>query len=273
MSKDTQRNPNLEPPGGSRDFWFESDGVRLFAVESGKGRPLLMMHGALANHLASLPLVGALASRFRIITPDLRSSGKSVDGRPLTWDRLADDVAAWMNHLGADRAVVGGVSSGSGVALRFALRYPEKAAALILVTPVYGGEERGLTAQQAATFKLMDEVGSRAITEGVQVLRPLYEQLPPRIREQALAMIAGFDAASVTTTTHFIASGAQPFASPADLRRLTVPTLLIPGNDPMHPAEVSSLYAAHIPRCTVSDPPTADRPAVIGEFCERNAAW
>ncbi len=273
MSNDAPRNASTENSGGPRDFWFESDGTRLFAVEDGKGRPLIMLHGALVNHLASVPLVGALASRFRVITPDLRSSGKSVDARPLTWDRLADDVAALLHQLGADRAVVGGVSSGSGVALRFALRYPEKTVGLVLVTPVYGGEERGLTAQQTATFKLMDEVGSRAIDEGVQVLRSLYEHLPPPIREKVLAMIAGFDAASVASTTHFIASGAQPFTSAADLRGLAVPTLLIPGNDPLHPAEVSSLYATHIPNCAVSEPQNADRAAVIGDFCERSAAW
>lgn len=273
MSKDAQRSASTERSGEPREFWFESEGVRLFAVESGSGRPIILLHGGLANHLACLPLVGSLPSRFRIITPDLRSSGKSWDGRPLTWDRLADDVAALMRHIGADRAVVGGVSSGSGVALRFALRYPEKTAALVVVTPVYGGEERGLSAEQTATFKMMDAAGSRAIDEGVQVLRPLYERLPPPIREKALAMIDGFDAASVVATTHFIASGAQPFATTSDLRGLAVPTLLIPGNDPLHPAEVSSLYASHLPNGVVSEPQLADRPTVIGDFCERSAVW
>ncbi|MFL5344056.1 MAG: alpha/beta fold hydrolase [Hyalangium sp.] len=273
MSEEGPRNESTENSGGPREFWFESDGTRLFAVENGRGRPIILLHGGLANHLACLPLVGSLPSRFRVITPDLRSSGKSVDGRPLTWDRLADDVAALMRHLGAERAVVGGVSSGSGAALRFALRYPEKTAALVVVTPIYAGEERGLTAQQAATFKMMDAAGSRAIGEGVQVLRPLYEHLPSPIREKALAMIDGFDAASVAATTQFIASGAQPFASASEMHGLAVPTLLIPGNDPLHPAEVSNLYAAHIPNCVVSEPQVADRPTVIGDFCERRAAW
>jgi pimeloyl-ACP methyl ester carboxylesterase len=77
-----------------------------------------------------------------------------------------------------------------------------------------------------------------------------------------------FDAASVVATSHFIASGAQPFATEADLRSLSVPTLLVCGNDPLHPVEVSDLYAENIPSCRVAPASTADVAAEIGAFCE-----
>lgn len=252
-----------------REIWFESGDVRLFAVEDGAGPVIVMLHGGMASHVASLPLVAPLASRYRVITPDLRGSGRSWSGAPLTFDRLADDVEALLDHLGVEQAVVGGVSGGSGVALRFAFRYPERTAGLVLVKPVYGGEERGYTDPQKQTFARMDAVASRALDEGVQVLRPLYANLPEPIREKALAMIEGFDAASVVATSHFIASGAQPFTSAADLRALSVPTLLIRGNDPLHPAEISDLYVENIPGCTVSPAETADVAAEIGAFCDR----
>jgi pimeloyl-ACP methyl ester carboxylesterase len=86
-------------------------------------------------------------------------------------------------------------------------------------------------------------------------------------------MIEGFDAASVVATSRFVASGAQPFASAADLESLEVPTLLVRGADAMHPAEVSDLYAARIPRCTVSAAGTADVAAAIGAFCEQSVEW
>lgn len=250
-----------------REFWFESAGVRLFAVEDGAGRPIVMLHGGMASHLASLPLVAPLASRYRILTPDLRGSGRSWSAAPLTFDQLADDVAALLDHIGADRAVVGGASGGSGVALRFALRHRGRISGLVLVKPVYAGEERGYTEAQRETFARMDAVASRALAEGVQVLRPLYANLPPEIREKALAMFEGFDAASVVATSRFIASGAQPFASAADLRSLAVPTLLVRGEDALHPAEVSDLHAGNIPGCRVA-PASADVPAEIGAFCD-----
>jgi hypothetical protein len=78
-----------------------------------------------------------------------------------------------------------------------------------------------------------------------------------------------------------MASAAQPFASVAELESIAVPTLLVPGNDLMHPAEVSGLYAARIPRCATAEfSETADyesrnaaTAAAIGDFCERSAIW
>jgi pimeloyl-ACP methyl ester carboxylesterase len=135
------------------------------------------------------------------------------------------------------------------------------------VTPVYAGEELGYTEQQKATFSMMDALASRAPAEGVQVLRPLFANLPSEIRERVLAMLEGFDAASVAATSRFIASGAQPFRSAVDLRQVRAPTLLVRGDDPVHPAEVSDLYANDIPDCTVLPPGTTDVVGAIGRFC------
>jgi 3-oxoadipate enol-lactonase len=252
-----------------REFWFEREGVRLFAVEDGEGPAIVMLHGGMASHVASLPLIAPLASRYRVIAPDVRGNGKSWYGERLTFDQLADDVAALLDSIGVDRAVIGGVSGGSGVALRFALRHPDRTAGLVLVQPVYAGEERGYTDAQRGTFAMMDAVASRALAEGVQVLRPMYANLPPEIREKALAMVDGFDAASVVATSHFIASGAQPFTSAAELRSLSMPALLVPGGDPLHPVEVAELYAENIPDRSVVSAPAMDVTAEIGAFCDR----
>jgi 3-oxoadipate enol-lactonase len=252
-----------------RELWVESDGVRLFAVEEGSGPPVVMLHGGMANHLAALPFVAPLGDRCRILAPDLRGSGQSWCGAPLTFDRLADDVALLLDNTGVDRAFVGGVSSGSGVALCFALRHPARTRGLILVKPVYGGEARGYTEHQRTTFAMMDAVASRVVDEGVQVLRPLYANLPAGMRERALAMIEGFDPTSVVATSHFIASGSQPFTGAEDLMSLECPTLLVRGDDPMHPAEVSDLYAASIANCTVIPASTTDSAEVIGAFVDR----
>jgi 3-oxoadipate enol-lactonase len=253
-----------------REFWCESEGVRLFAVEDGSGPAIVMLHGGLANHLTALPLIAPLSLRYRIVAPDLRGCGRSWSGAPLTFDRLADDVEVLLDQVGVDRAVVGGVSGGSGVALRFALRRPARIAGLVLVAPIYAGEQRGYTQQQKATFGMMDAVAGRALDDGVQVLRPLYANLPPPMRDKAFAMLDGFDAASVVATSHFIASGAQPFTSAGDLGSLHTPTLLVRGDDPLHPSEVSDLYAANIPTCTVAPASTTDVAAAIGAFCDQH---
>jgi 3-oxoadipate enol-lactonase len=252
-----------------REFWFESDGARLFAVEDGNGSAIVMLHGGMANHQSAMPLIAPLASRYRVVAPDVRGSGKSRSGAPLTFDRLADDVEALLNHIGVDRAVVGGVSGGAAVAVRFALRHRGRTAALLVIMPAFAGGDHGYTDQQKAIFAMMDGLASRALIEGVQVLRPLYANLPPHIQEKALAALQECDAASVVATSHFIASGAQPFASAAELRSLQVPTLLVRGDDPIHPSEVSDVYADNIPACTVLPAPTGDIAGAIGAFCDQ----
>ena len=252
-----------------REFWVESEGVRLFAAEDGSGPVVIMLHGGMGNHQAALPLIAPLAARYRVIAPDLRGSGKSWCGAPLSFDQLADDVELLLDHIGVDRAVVGGLSAGSGVALRFALRRAGRTLGLVVVKPVYTGEERGYTEHQKATFAMMDAVASRALAEGVQALRPMYANLPESMRERALAMMEGFDPPSVVATSHFIASGSQPFTSAADLRSLEVPTLLVRGDDPLHPAEVSDLYAATIAHCTAVAASTTDVATAIGAFADR----
>jgi pimeloyl-ACP methyl ester carboxylesterase len=251
------------------EFWIERQGVRLFATEDGAGPVIVMLHGGLANHLAVRSLIAPLVGRYRVIAPDVRGNGKSWYGGPLSFDQLADDIGHLLDHLGVHRAVIGGVSSGSGIALRFAVRHPARTMGLVVVKPVYAGAARGYTEHQKATFAMMDAAASRALDEGVQVLRPLYANLPDGVRERALAIMEAFDPASVVATSHFIASGSQPFDSTADLSSLTLPTLLVCGDDPMHPADVSDLYAANIPNCTVVPATTTDVAQAIATFVDR----
>ena len=251
------------------DIWFESEGTRLYAAASGTGVPVILLHGGLANHLACRVFAAPLAQRFRLITPDLRASGRSVYGGPLTWNQLADDVAALIRHLGLTRAVIGGVSAGAGCAVRVALRHPELTAALVVLHPAFAGADVGLTPAQQAAMDAMDAAGSRAVTEGVGVLMPLFERLPPPVRERARAVAATYDAASVAATTRFLASGAQPFATAAELAAIAAPTLLVPGVDPYHPAEVAERYRRHLPRCTVREAESAGFAAAIAEFIDQ----
>jgi len=177
-----------------REIWLTNGPVRLFAVENGEGPALVFLHGGLASHQAVLPLVTPLTDRYRVITPDLRGSGRSWSSESLTFDRLADDILQLLDHLAIEKALIGGISSGSGTAVLFALRHPGRTLALIVVKPVYAGGDVGYTSLQSAAFAGMDAVASRAIAEGIKVLRPMYyEQLPEGVRERAWQLASGFD--------------------------------------------------------------------------------
>ena len=237
-----------------KEIWFENEGTRLFAVERGEGEAVVFLHGGLADHEASEYRLGALGSTHRLITPDVRGAGRSVYDGAMSWDLLADDVVALLDRLAIERAIVGGVSAGSGIALRFALRHPGRTRALLLVAPTFAGSERGHNDAQRVAKARMREAGERALVEGIDAIVPLYAALPTAIRELATAMARRFDPASVAATTRFLASGVQPFDRVDELARLSMPVLVIPGTDPEHPREVAELYASTMPRCTLGDP-------------------
>ncbi|MCB9793144.1 MAG: alpha/beta fold hydrolase [Alphaproteobacteria bacterium] len=226
---------------------LQHEAATLFALDQGEGPALLFFHGGLADHRAALLQVGGLTERLRVITPDLRGAGQSHHGGALSWGQLADDARAWLDHLGLERVTVGGVSMGSGVALRVALDHPERVSALALVHPVYPGEGRALDPASEAAMQALHALGRRAPEEGVEVLLPLFEALPEDIRARARAMVLGFDPASVAATTRFLAEGPQPF-QPEALRALRCPTLVVPGLDPSHPAALARDLAAELPR-------------------------
>ncbi len=246
-----------------RDIWFESHGTRLYAAEHGDGPPVVLLHGGLANHLACWRFAEPLAARYRVITPDARAAGKSIHAGPLSWDLLADDVAALLRHLDLPDAAIGGISSGSAIAIRTALRHSAMASSLILLTPAFGGADVPLAPAQQAAMDAMNTAAQRALVEGRSALLPLFDALPPAIRERAHLLVQSYDLPSVAATTSFLASGAQPFTTAADLAAIGAPTLLVPGTDPQHPAEIAELYRRHLRDPAVR---TGDFAAAIADF-------
>src|SRR6202165_2768229 len=117
--------------------------------------PVILAHGLLMDHEMFAPQVEARRSGCRVITWDARCHGQteSTDDPFTYWD-LADDLKGLLDHLGIERAVVGGMSQGGFVAMRFALRYPERVSALILIDTQAGVEDP----DKAATYEVMLDV-------------------------------------------------------------------------------------------------------------------
>ena len=100
----------------------------------GDGPAVVLGHGFLMDLTMFEHQVAALCDQYRVITWDERGFGETVfDGQPFTyWDSAADCLGL-MDHLGIDRAVVGGMSQGGFLSLRVALTAPDRVRALVLL--------------------------------------------------------------------------------------------------------------------------------------------
>ncbi|MET9261018.1 alpha/beta hydrolase [Amycolatopsis sp. NPDC004079] len=107
----------------------------FFADTGGDGPALLLGHGYFLDHSTFSPQAEMLAPEQRLITWDARGHGQTPDDDVSTsytyWDQ-AKDALGLLDHLGIERAVVGGLSQGGFTALRIALLAPERVAGLVL---------------------------------------------------------------------------------------------------------------------------------------------
>jgi len=114
------------------------NGLNLYYEIHGTGKPLLLLHGGLGATEMFDEVMPALSKDRQVIAVDLQAHGRTGDiDRPLSYDAMADDIAALIKNLGIEKADVMGYSVGGGVALRTAVRHPEVVRKLVLVSTAF----------------------------------------------------------------------------------------------------------------------------------------
>jgi len=113
------------------------EGGKLYYEIAGKGENIVLLHDGMVNNRIWDEQFPVLAGNYRVIRYDRRGYGKSSD--PETKYSHIDDLNQVFIQLKADQAIVFGMSSGGGLAINFALTYPEKVNGLVLVGAVVSG--------------------------------------------------------------------------------------------------------------------------------------
>src|SRR4051812_18466965 len=129
-------------------FEVERDGVTIAGETLGAGPDVVLLHGLTATRRyvvmgsKALPRAG-----YRVTTFDARGHGESSPaGSPEEYEYrdLVADLEAVLDHLGAERAAIGGASMGAHPTMAFPLASPERVSALVQITPAYDGRPRAL---------------------------------------------------------------------------------------------------------------------------------
>ncbi|MGH3240426.1 MAG: alpha/beta fold hydrolase [Spirillospora sp.] len=138
--------------------------VQLYARDVGSGTPLVLLHAFPLSSAMWLAQREGLASRFRVITPDLRGFGGSSlgDDEPSV-DVMADDVARMLRSLGVRRAVVGGLSMGGYVAMALCRSHPDLVLGLVLAATRAAADSEAVRENRLRQAELLDGEGTTRV--------------------------------------------------------------------------------------------------------------
>jgi len=242
-------------------------GLTFEVFDAGAGTPVVFQHGLGGSHLA---VTGTLGEEppYRLVAMNARAHGGTTplgDPADLTFATFADDLAAVMDHLGIERAIVGGMSMGAGIALTFAAAHPERVRALLLVRPAWLDQPMpDNLAMFPAIAALLREFG---VEEGMRRFRET-----PWGREAAPFPAAAASYDGQFTRPHALERspvleaipGDCPPRGPAVWSNIASPTTVIATDlDPIHPLAFGQRLAAAIPGATLHTPVSkwVDEPA------------
>jgi pimeloyl-ACP methyl ester carboxylesterase len=228
---------------------FKIDG--LAGEEAGEGVAVVLLHGLTATRRYVV-----MGSRnldrggHRVVMYDARGHGRSEPGDGYGYDRLAQDLLAVLDDRGIERAVLAGASMGAHTLIRLALEHPERAAALVAITPAFDPEEgeRG--------FDRWDAL-SRGLREGgVEGFLAAYGE--PRVPESFRETVRTVLRQRLSAHEHPDAVAdalrevprSRPFESWDALAAVDVPVTVVASRDeadPEHPYAIGERYADAIP--------------------------
>ena len=237
------------------------DGVNIYYEDHGTGPAVLLSHGYSATTRMWAGQVEALKNRYRVITWDMRGHGQSDspdDPKAYSEAATVDDIAGILNHLGVDKAVIGGLSLGGYMSLAFNLAHPSMVRALMLFDtgPGYknpvGREGWNVTAmKRAETFeaKGLDALGGSA------EVRVSQHRSAQGLAHAARGMLAQFDSRIIESLEH-----------------IAVPTLVLVGEKDQPFLGATDYMANKIPGCTKVMIPEAGHAANLDQPAAFNAA-
>ena len=107
--------------------------IDLYYQEKGDKEPFILLHGNGEDGSYFKHQIDYFSDRYRVIALDTRGHGKSPRGtKPFTIEQFSCDLYDFMTSLGISKAVILGFSDGANIAMKFAIKYPNKVKALIL---------------------------------------------------------------------------------------------------------------------------------------------
>lgn len=194
-----------------------------FVIASGEKTksPVMLLHGSASNAVSWVGDVAEYSAHFYVIAVDLPGEpGKSTENRP-SWQGLA--FAEWLEDvldgLKLDKTALAGISQGGWTALRFATCLPQRVSRLVLLAPSGIAPARPSFIWKSIFYSILGSKGGEKINRMVMGNQNMH----PEAIKFMNAILANFHARMEK----------EYIFSDYELKRLTMPTLLIGGSEDM----------------------------------------
>jgi pimeloyl-ACP methyl ester carboxylesterase len=221
-------NPPASAQEAVKSGYAEINGLKYYYEITGKGEPMLVLHGGLGSiHMFGMALP-ALAEHRQIIAVDLHGHGRTQLGeRDISYVDQGADMAALVKQLGYSQVDVMGYSFGGGVAFQFAVQHPAMVRRLVLVSTPFAqdGFFPEMLPQQAQVGAAM-----APMMKNTPMYKTYLEVAPkpdefPKLLDQMGALMR------------------KPYDWSADVAKLTMPVMLVYGDsDMIRPEHIVKFY-------------------------------
>jgi pimeloyl-ACP methyl ester carboxylesterase len=197
--------PTPTLPAAVKSGYAPVNGIKIWYATFGRGTPVILLHGGLANANYWGLLVRTLAPHYRVIVVDSRGHGRSSrNAEPYGYDLMASDVIGLMDDLKIDKAALIGWSDGAIIGLDIALHHPERLSKLFAF------------AANSDPSGVKDVNQSAVFTAFIARARKEYEELSPTPTQ--------YDSFLAQITKMW---QTQPHWTTAELRTIKVPTWIV----------------------------------------------
>jgi pimeloyl-ACP methyl ester carboxylesterase len=204
------------------------NGVNYYYAVYGQGEPLLLLHGGLGQIEMFGPNLAKLARTRQVIGVDLHGHGRTPLGnREISLVDMGNDMAGVLKQLGHSKVDVLGYSMGGGVGFQFAVQHPQMVRRLALVSAGYSrdGFYPEMLPQQAAVGAAMaEQMKATPMYQSYVAIAPRPEEFPKLLDQMGALM-------------------RKPYDFSPDVRKLSMPVILIFGDSDMYrPEHIVKFY-------------------------------
>jgi len=212
----------------AKSGYADINGLKYYYEITGKGDPLLLLHGGLFSIDMYAQLRAALANDHRVIAVDLHGHGRTALGnRDISLIDQGTDMAALVRVLGFNQVDVLGHSMGGGVAFQLAVQTPAMVRRLVLVSAPYAQDgffPEMLPMQAQVGAAMMPMMKDTPIYKSYMAVAPKPEEFPKLLDQMGAYM-------------------RRPYDWSADVKKLTMPVMLVYGDSDMfRPEHIVKFY-------------------------------